>query len=209
MHVRTLSGLCAAMLSALSSACSHAGPAATAPSEIAGLALSPPSRPIGFPLGDAYLQMWGHALSSQPNEPLCTPLLVPPEGTHVVTPVWVDRDDGAWVARSAGGAGTIELRLRQIGDATLQGERIAGTAIGVAADSPVDPFYQATGVSVRLRGVDEPAATVWGVAAPSNTFIYGTMTGTFVFADRTGVGSTCHQLYWSLRPAAVVLRSAG
>ncbi len=180
-------------------------PAAPAPVLSPPIDGAPVSRPIAVPTGDAWLQIWGLALSSNPAEPVCAPRFVPPQGTTVVTPVKVEQQGQVWVATSRPGSGTVEMHFSQTGVASMRGEVVAGTIRGVARDTSVGSFYPATNVSVTLAGLPEPEATLEGIGSSAVAFLYGTLRGQFAFHDPGGATSICRLLYWTLQPAGGAL----
>jgi hypothetical protein len=160
------------------------------------------SRPLALSPGPYWLQIYGHAISDHPDEPVCTPAGVPAQGTFVNALVRVERAalniDG-WVALSVPGEGTVEFHFAQTGIVTGSGDSIVGTISGVSRDSAAGTFRPATNVSVTLRGFPEEAAAVRGVAG-DGTFLYGAITGRVAFSDPSGASSGCRLVYWTLQP---------
>ena len=79
------------------------------------------------------LTLAGFAGSVDPAFPPCTPIGQPPDGTSVNTLVLLAIEGGEWVARSAPGNGTIELRLRPSAS-SANGYTVVGTMAGTARD---------------------------------------------------------------------------
>ena len=155
------------------------------------------SRPLALSPGPYWLQIYGHALSDHPDEPVCTPAGVPAQGTFVNALVRVERAavniDG-WVALSVPGEGTVEFHFAQMGIVTGSGDSIVGTISGVSRDSAAGTFRPATNVSVTLRGFPEEAAAVRGVAG-DGMFLYGAITGRVAFSNPSGASSGCRLVY--------------
>ena len=209
MVVRTRFVL-AAVVSATSNLAACIGGPSAAPSAVAGglsgaIVVTPASRPIAIAPGDYWLQIYGHALSDEPFESVCSPPAVPAQGTSITTRVFIEREGSGWTARSTAGAGTLELRFAQTGAATPQGEALVGTIHGVAHDATVGPYRPATNVSVTLRGLPDDDAFVQGVGSPAVPFIYGQASGRIAFSDPTGASSGCRVAYWTLQPVGGAL----
>jgi len=157
-----------------------------------------PSRPIALNPGPYWLQIYGHALSDNPSEPVCAPAGVPAQGTFVNALVRVERLVDEWVAQSVPGEGTLELRFFDAGSG-IGGAAVAGTVSGSSRDSEAASVRPATNVSVTLGGFSQPAANVRGVAA-AGSFLYGAISGRIAFSDPSGASSSCPLVYWTLQP---------
>jgi len=192
-------------LSGVVAAC-DSGPA-FAPTPTTGqpvLGVSRPSRPIALAPGQYWLQIYGHALSDNPSEPVCAPAGVPTQGTFVNALVSVERVNDEWVAQSAPGEGTLDLRFVHVG-VGMGGEIISGTISGASRDSTAS-FRSATNVRVTLGGVSQLAADVRGVAA-EGSFLYGAIVGRIAFSDPSGAASSCRLVYWTLQPVPGAART--
>ncbi len=76
--------------------------------------------------GQQLLTLGGFSVSFDPTFPTCTPPGQPRDGTSVNTVVALTREGGEWVARSAPGMGSVELRLRGTGK-SVRGYVVSGT----------------------------------------------------------------------------------
>jgi hypothetical protein len=155
--------------------------------------------------GQHRLELIGFGLSQDPEYPSCTPLLVPYDGTGVVTPVHLARESQEWIARSSGiGAGNVELRFHESGR-TLMGKKVAGTIRGLAVN------VRSAGDDLPLRDVrailagpgGAGTATVEGTIPGARSFVLGTMSGGIRFSDSYGNSSTCSKILWTLQPVVV------
>jgi hypothetical protein len=153
-------------------------------------------------IGPQWLELIGFGLSDDPEFPSCAPLLVPYDGTGVVTTVDLARDRQEWVARSSGvGAGDVELRFHASGHSRM-GTSVAGTIRGVAVNvqSGRDtlPLRDVRAILAGPAGLER--ATVEGTIPGIVSFVLGTMSGEIRFSDSYGNSSTCSKILWTLQP---------
>ncbi|PWT82354.1 MAG: hypothetical protein C5B57_08800 [Blastocatellia bacterium] len=152
--------------------------------------------------GSQWLELIGFGLSKDPDFPPCAPLLVPYDGTGVVTPVDLARDRQEWVARSSRvGAGNVELRFHENGHSRM-GRSVAGTirGVGVNVQSGRDnlPLRDVRTILAGPSGIG--AATVEGTIAGVGSFVLGSMSGEIRFSDSFGNSSTCSKILWTMQP---------
>jgi hypothetical protein len=150
--------------------------------------------------GPQWLSLIGLGISSDPEFPPCTPLLVPYGGTGVVTAVVLAHEAEEWVARSTTPTvGDIGLRFQDAGR-SLIGEAVSGTIRGSGIDMPYNSLHQAVDVRASLAGAGTPTAQVTGDAALTASFVSGRIAGLIRFSDSHGAFSTCSAIQWSLVP---------
>ena len=140
----------------------------------------------------------GFAFSSS-GVPVCTPVLVPPAGTSVVTDLDIQLEQGQWVGRtSASVAGTLVLNLSDAGGFERNGQTMVGTIRGWAVDLGFDPV-PAKNVRMTVEGTspDQPA-TIEGLVLNGGRFLSGDITGTIRFTDSTPAFGTCPWIQFTL-----------
>jgi len=156
------------------------------------------SHPLTVPLGAGLMQIWGYVLGDVPT-PLCVPLLGTYQGTFVTTRVRVEIEDGGWVARADPLVGDFTLHFSQTGIATAEGDRLTGTATGLARDTEAFPGGPPKDLLVSISSA--VPAIVEGLGAPGVPFLRGTMKGHIRFLDSRGGTSNCEHVSWTLQPA--------
>ena len=176
--------VCVAVLAAVIS-CGSSGPS------------SPSS--LGLRPGRQVVTLGGFSLSSDPRYPPCTPLGVPRDGPSVDTLVNLAREGQEWVARSVGGMGDLEIRLREVGQ-TAGGITIQGSARGLALEANIHNVPR--DVRARLNGAtDTESAQVEGSSAsPASAFVGGRIAGAISFSDSQGSTATCPAVQWTMQP---------
>ena len=133
------------------------------------------------------------------SDPTCTPPGQPRDGTSVNTVVALTKEGGEWVARSAPGMGSVELRLKGTGK-SVRGYVVSGTVTGSARDMGLMGVVRDVSVSVGSSTSGGSATFDGETASPSSSLIVGKVTGTVRFSDSQGQSSTCSQIQWSMQP---------
>lgn len=173
---------------ALAAACG--GQSATQPDSSAVVPLT---------VGQQLLTLGGFSVSFDPTFPTCTPPGQPRDGTSVNTVVALTKEGAEWVARSAPGTGSVELRLRGTGR-SVRGYLVSGTVTGSARDMGLMGIIRDVSVSLGSASSGEAATFDGETASPSSSLIVGRVTGTVRFSDSQGHSSTCSQIQWSMQP---------
>jgi hypothetical protein len=162
---------------------------------------SSPSSPgsLGLRPGRQVVTLGGFSFSGDPRYPPCTPLGVPRDGPSVDTLVNLAREGQEWVARSVGGMGDLEIRLREVGQ-TAGGITIQGSAQGLALEANIHNVPR--DVRARLNGAtDSESAQVEGSSAsPASALVGGRIAGTISFSDSQGSTATCPAVQWTMQP---------
>jgi hypothetical protein len=158
--------------------------------------------------GPQWLELIGFGLSNDPEYPACTPLLVPSDGTGVVTSVDLTRQASEWIARSTGmGDGTVELRFHENGR-SIFGQTVAGTIRGLAVNVQTIGDLPLRDVRAILAGpAGIGAATVEGTIPGAASLVIGNMLGEIRFTDTYGNASTCSKVLWTLQPMSGLVPS--
>lgn len=162
---------------------------------------SSPSSPgsLGLRPGRQVVTLGGFSFSRDPRYPPCTPVGVPRDGPSVDTLVNLTSEGQEWVARSVGGMGDLEIRLREVGQAA-GGITIQGSARGLALEANIHNVQR--DVRARLNGAtDTESAQVEGSSAsPASAFVGGRIAGTISFSDSQGSTATCPAVQWTMQP---------
>ena len=166
-----------------------------------GQSATQPDASVVVPLtaGQQLLTLGGFSVSFDPTFPTCTPPGQPRAGTSVNTVVALTREGGEWVARSAPGMGSVELRLRGTGK-SVRGYIVSGTVTGSARDMGLMGVVRDVSVSLGSSSSGGSATFDGETASPSSSLIVGKVTGTVRFSDSQGQSSTCSQIQWSMQP---------
>jgi hypothetical protein len=166
-----------------------------------GQSATQPDPSVAVPLtaGQQLLTLGGFSVSFDPTFPTCTPPGQPRDGTSVNTVVALTKEDGEWVARSAPGMGSVELRLRGTGK-SVRGYLVSGTVTGSARDMGLMGIVRDVTVSLGSSSSGVSATFDGETASPSSSLIVGKVTGTVRFSDSQGQSSTCPQIQWSMQP---------
>ena len=149
--------------------------------------------------GQQLLTLGGFSVSFDPTFPTCMPPGQPRDGTSVNTVVALTKEGGEWVARSAPGTGSVELRLRGTGR-SVRGYLVSGTVTGSARDMGLMGIIRDVSVSLGSASSGEAATFDGETASPSSSLIVGRVIGTVRFSDSQGHSSTCSQIQWSMQP---------
>jgi hypothetical protein len=166
------------------------GQSATAPDTSNLLPLSP---------GRQLLTLGGFSVSVDPAFPACTPAGQPSDGTSVNTVVMLAKEAGEWVARSAPGMGSLELRLRGTGT-SARGYAVAGTISGTGLDVGLMGIVRDVSVSLGSTSTGGSATFDGETASLSSSLVVGRVAGTIRFSDSRGQASTCAAIQWSMQP---------
>ena len=160
----------------------------------------PPGRVLSLQAGTYALDLIGFGASFDPEFPSCDPPALQGGRTAAWTPVYLDREQDDWVARTSTSPGSLELRFRQTGD-SIRGFVVGGWISGKATDMLGSRPPSDRG-SVWLGGPGHTdRAVVQGVADRSTTFLTGSVSGEIFFTNNESTAlSRCTVVMWILQP---------
>jgi len=154
------------------------------------------ARQLALASGNYLLQIYGFVASSDPSEPVCTPVgRLPQGGSSLTVPVQLTADGSGWAAVSPPGLGDLMLRFQPSNRALLQGQPVSGSIRGLGYDTPAD--HRPSSLKVSIGGPID-AAELRGIAT-TGPFLYGEILGQSMIGDETGAVS-CGFLHWTLQP---------
>ena len=159
-----------------------------------------PGRGLSLQAGTYALDLIGFGGSQDPAFPPCDPPALHGGRTAAWTPVYLDREQDDWVARTSTSPGSLELRFRQTGD-SIRGFMVSGWISGKAADMLASrPPSDRGGVLLGGPGHTE-RAVVQGVADRFTTFLTGSVSGEIFFTNNESTAlSRCTVVMWILQP---------